>query len=183
MRLIDKTPQVDRRSFLASTGAAALVVTGGAVMCPSESWALEAKNLKPEIGAHAHQNGARCLPARSASRQVLRRLRQGPGRQGRGGLAPEQDPRGRRCQARCRRQSRPRRRLRRRLLGARARRSAEASPRPKAFSAPSKATSSSRSTTTRMSGRTSVTRAKAPPRAATSSAASTISIGSDIRHD
>lgn len=48
MRLIDKTPQVDRRSFLASTGAAALVVTGGAVMCPNESWALEAKNLKPE---------------------------------------------------------------------------------------------------------------------------------------
>lgn len=48
MRLIDKTPDVDRRSFLASTGAAALVVSGGAVMCPTESWALEAKNLKPE---------------------------------------------------------------------------------------------------------------------------------------
>ena len=47
MRLIDKTPQVDRRSFLATTGAA-LVVTATAVMCPTESWALEAKNLKPE---------------------------------------------------------------------------------------------------------------------------------------
>lgn len=48
MRLIDKTPKVDRRSFLATSGAAALVVSGGAVMCPSESWAVEAKNLKPE---------------------------------------------------------------------------------------------------------------------------------------
>jgi len=48
MRLIDKTPEVDRRSFLATTGAAALVVTSAAVMCPTESWALEAKNLKPE---------------------------------------------------------------------------------------------------------------------------------------
>lgn len=48
MRLIDKTPEVDRRSFLASTGAAALVIAGGAVTCPTESWALEAKNLKPE---------------------------------------------------------------------------------------------------------------------------------------
>ncbi len=47
MRLIDKTPQVDRRSFLATTSAA-LVVTATAVMCPTESWALEAKNLKPE---------------------------------------------------------------------------------------------------------------------------------------
>lgn len=48
MRLIDKTPQVDRRSFLATTGAAALVVTSSAVMCPAESWGYEAKNLKPE---------------------------------------------------------------------------------------------------------------------------------------
>lgn len=48
MRIIDKTPDLDRRSFLATTGAAALVVTSGAVMCPSESWGLEAKNLKPE---------------------------------------------------------------------------------------------------------------------------------------
>ncbi len=48
MNLIDKTPKVDRRSFLQTTGAAALVVTSTAVMCPSESWALEAKNLKPE---------------------------------------------------------------------------------------------------------------------------------------
>ena len=48
MRIIDKTPTIDRRSFLATTGAAALVVTSGAVICPSESWAVEAKNLKPE---------------------------------------------------------------------------------------------------------------------------------------
>lgn len=49
MRLIDKTPDVDRRSFMKTTGAAAvLVVTGGAVMCPTESWGLEAVNLKPE---------------------------------------------------------------------------------------------------------------------------------------
>lgn len=48
MNLIDKTPMVDRRSFLATTGAAALVVTATSVMCPTESWALEAKNLKPE---------------------------------------------------------------------------------------------------------------------------------------
>ena len=48
MRIIDKTPSLDRRSFLATTGAAALVITSGAVMCPTESWGLEAKNLKPE---------------------------------------------------------------------------------------------------------------------------------------
>lgn len=48
MRLIDKTPKMDRRSFIASSGAAALVVTSSAVMCPTESWGLEAKNLKPE---------------------------------------------------------------------------------------------------------------------------------------
>ena len=48
MRIIDKTPDMDRRSFLATTGAAALVITSGAVMCPTESWGLEAKVLKPE---------------------------------------------------------------------------------------------------------------------------------------
>ena len=48
MRIVDKTPSLDRRSFLATTGAAALVITSGAVMCPTESWGLEAKNLKPE---------------------------------------------------------------------------------------------------------------------------------------
>jgi hypothetical protein len=48
MRIYDNTPKVDRRSFLATTGAAALVVTSGAVICPTESWGLEAKNLNPE---------------------------------------------------------------------------------------------------------------------------------------
>lgn len=52
MRIIDKAPdkssEMDRRSFLQTTGAAALVISGGAVMCPTESWALDAKNLKPE---------------------------------------------------------------------------------------------------------------------------------------
>src|SRR5690606_9725488 len=48
MRLIDRTPKVDRRSFLASTGAAALVVTSTSVLCPTESWGVEAQNLKPE---------------------------------------------------------------------------------------------------------------------------------------
>jgi hypothetical protein len=54
MRIYDNTPKdkavtVDRRSFLATSGAAALVVTSGAVICPSESWGLEAKNLSPEV--------------------------------------------------------------------------------------------------------------------------------------
>ena len=48
MRLIDKTPKVDRRTFIASTGAAALVVTSTSVMCPTESWGMETKNIKPE---------------------------------------------------------------------------------------------------------------------------------------
>ncbi|MGL4396450.1 MAG: gluconate 2-dehydrogenase subunit 3 family protein [Hyphomicrobium sp.] len=48
MNLIDKTPKVDRRSFMATTGAAALVISANAVMCPTEAWAVEAKNLKPE---------------------------------------------------------------------------------------------------------------------------------------
>ena len=53
MRIYDKTPtvetpKVDRRAFLATSGAAALVIASGAVICPTESWGLEAKNLKPE---------------------------------------------------------------------------------------------------------------------------------------
>lgn len=48
MRIYDSTPKVDRRSFLATSGAAALVVASGAVISPTESWGLEAKNLKPE---------------------------------------------------------------------------------------------------------------------------------------
>lgn len=49
MRLIDKTPKFSRRDFLASGGAtAALVISGSAIFCPGEAWALEVKVLKPE---------------------------------------------------------------------------------------------------------------------------------------
>lgn len=49
MRIIDKTPKVSRRNFLAGGGAAAaLVVSGSAVMCPVEAWGLDVKVLKPE---------------------------------------------------------------------------------------------------------------------------------------
>jgi hypothetical protein len=51
MRLIDKTPSpVTRRAFLASSGAAAatLMVSGTALLCPTEAWGYEVKVLKPE---------------------------------------------------------------------------------------------------------------------------------------
>ena len=49
MRIIDKTPKVSRRNFIAGGGAvAAIVISGSAVMCPVEAWALDVKVLKPE---------------------------------------------------------------------------------------------------------------------------------------
>lgn len=38
---------LSRRDFLVASGAAAIVVKGGAIFCPSEAWALEATALKP----------------------------------------------------------------------------------------------------------------------------------------
>ncbi len=59
MRLIDKTPlakpsavnspELSRRSFLATSGAAVtLLISGSAIMCPVEAWGYEVKSLKPE---------------------------------------------------------------------------------------------------------------------------------------
>lgn len=51
MRTVDKTLSVTRRAFLktgAGAGAAALTVSGAAVLGPSGAWALEVKHLKPE---------------------------------------------------------------------------------------------------------------------------------------
>lgn len=52
-RLIDKTPrrraEVTRRSFLAgSGGAAALVISGTALINPTEAWGVELKTIKPD---------------------------------------------------------------------------------------------------------------------------------------
>jgi len=48
MRIIDKTPKVSRRRFLASTGAATVIVASGAIMSSDRAWGLAVKNLKPE---------------------------------------------------------------------------------------------------------------------------------------
>ena len=48
MRLIDKTPKVSRRDFIAAGGAAAIVVSGTSLINPGEAWGMEVKNLKPE---------------------------------------------------------------------------------------------------------------------------------------
>ena len=39
---------LDRRSFMAGTATAAIVVAGGALIHAGEAWGLEVKNLKPE---------------------------------------------------------------------------------------------------------------------------------------
>jgi len=46
-----KDPGLSRRDFLVQSGsasAAAIVISGSALMCSSEAWALEVKHLKPE---------------------------------------------------------------------------------------------------------------------------------------
>lgn len=48
MRIIDKSAKVSRREFVVSTGAATILVTGGAVISSDRSWGLEVTNLKPE---------------------------------------------------------------------------------------------------------------------------------------
>lgn len=48
MRIIDKTSKVSRRDFLATTGAAAIVVSGTALINQGEAWGMEVKNLNPE---------------------------------------------------------------------------------------------------------------------------------------
>lgn len=48
MRTIDRVSKISRRDFLATTGAAALVVSGNALVSPGEAWGLEVKTLTPE---------------------------------------------------------------------------------------------------------------------------------------
>ena len=48
MRLTDKTPKLSRRAFIVATGAAAITITGGAIINPTESWGLEVMSLEPE---------------------------------------------------------------------------------------------------------------------------------------
>jgi hypothetical protein len=43
-----EAPGVDRRSFMAGSATAAIVVAGGALIHSGEAWGLEVKNLKPE---------------------------------------------------------------------------------------------------------------------------------------
>ena len=47
MRIIDKTSKVSRRDFLAASGAAAITISGTALMNPGEAWGMMVKNLKP----------------------------------------------------------------------------------------------------------------------------------------
>lgn len=48
MRKIDKKAKVSRRDFLAAGGAAAVIVSGGALVNPGEAWGMEVRGLKPE---------------------------------------------------------------------------------------------------------------------------------------
>lgn len=54
MRVLDKRETLNRREFLAGSGGAlgaSLVIAGGAVVAPSQGWAVEVKALKPETMA------------------------------------------------------------------------------------------------------------------------------------
>jgi len=48
MRIIDKTSRVSRRDFVATSGAAVIVVSGAALVNPGEAWGMKLSNLKPE---------------------------------------------------------------------------------------------------------------------------------------
>jgi hypothetical protein len=47
MRLVDKISKVSRRDFLAASGAAAITISGSALLNPGEAWGMMVKNLKP----------------------------------------------------------------------------------------------------------------------------------------
>ncbi len=47
MRLVDKISKVSRRDFLAAGGAAAITISGTALINPGEAWGMMVKNLKP----------------------------------------------------------------------------------------------------------------------------------------
>src|SRR6202050_3682609 len=48
LRIDSKTTGLDRRAFLTRSAAAAIVISGGALVCGGEAWGLEVKALKPE---------------------------------------------------------------------------------------------------------------------------------------
>ncbi len=47
MRLVDKKSKVSRRDFLAASGAAAITISGAALLNPGEAWGMMVNNLKP----------------------------------------------------------------------------------------------------------------------------------------
>ncbi len=48
MRVLDKRPKVSRRELVAAGGAAAILISGGALTCPNGAWGMEPKTLSPE---------------------------------------------------------------------------------------------------------------------------------------
>lgn len=48
MRVLDNRPKVSRRAFVAGGGAAAILISGGALTCPGEAWGMQPKTLAPE---------------------------------------------------------------------------------------------------------------------------------------
>jgi len=48
MRQLDKRSRLSRRDFLATGGAAALIVGAGSLAAPSGAWSIEVETLKPE---------------------------------------------------------------------------------------------------------------------------------------
>jgi hypothetical protein len=48
MRVTPTDAGLDRRQFLAGTTAAAIIVSSGSLIHPTEAWGLEVKNLKPQ---------------------------------------------------------------------------------------------------------------------------------------
>ena len=47
MRVLDNRPKVSRRAFVAGGGAAAILISGGALTCPGEAWGMQPKTLAP----------------------------------------------------------------------------------------------------------------------------------------
>ncbi|MBX2856150.1 MAG: Twin-arginine translocation pathway signal [Rhodobacteraceae bacterium] len=51
MRVLNKQEAISRRGFLTGAGGMALITASGAVLSPSQGWAVEVKALKPETMA------------------------------------------------------------------------------------------------------------------------------------
>ena len=75
--------RVSRRAFLATSAAAsAIVISGGAIIKPTEAWGYEVKALKPETMRSLVQMARDIYPHDRLADRYLRAGRQGSRREG-----------------------------------------------------------------------------------------------------